>query len=62
MIAIPAQVLAEERLSLDGRPALSSLELARTVMALSQGFAQQPADRASVKQIMRHVLGRLFGE
>ena len=44
------------------RPALSSLELARTVMALSQGFAQQPADRASVKQVMRHALGRLFGE
>ena len=48
--------------SVERRPALSSLDLARTVMALSQGFAQQPADRGSVKQIIRPVLGRLFGE
>ena len=44
------------------RPALPSHELARTIMALSQGFAQQPADRAAVKGMMRNVLGRLFGE
>jgi AcrR family transcriptional regulator len=44
------------------RPALSSHELARTVMALSQGFALQPADRAAVRGMMRKALGRLFGE
>jgi len=44
------------------RPALSSRELARTIMALSQGFAQQPADRAAAKAIMREVFGQLFGE
>jgi AcrR family transcriptional regulator len=44
------------------RPALSSRELARTIMALSQGFALQPADRAAVKGMMRQALGRLFGE
>jgi AcrR family transcriptional regulator len=44
------------------RPALSSRELARTIMALSQGFAQQPADRTALKAILRRVLGALFGE
>ena len=44
------------------RPALSSYELARSVMALSQGFAQQPSDRAAVKDLMRKVLGVLFAE
>jgi hypothetical protein len=31
-------------------------------MALSQGLAQQPADRAAAKPVMRQVLGRLFEE
>ena len=44
------------------RPALSSYELARTVMALSQGFAQQPAERAAVRGVMRTVLGTLLGQ
>lgn len=44
------------------QPALSSRDLARTIMALSQGFAQQLADRKAVKGIVRQVLGRLFGE
>lgn len=57
-----AEWIDEVLSSVERRPALSSRELARTVMALSQGFAQQPADRASVKEMMRHILGRLFGE
>ena len=57
-----AEWIDEVLRSVERQPTLPSLELARTVMALSQGFAQQPADRAGVKQMMRRVLGRLFGE
>lgn len=34
------------------RPVLSSYELACSVMALPQGFAQQPSDRTAVKDMM----------
>lgn len=44
------------------RPALSSTELARIVLALSQGMAQQPADRKTMKGLLRQAFGRLFAE
>lgn len=44
------------------RAKLSSHELARIVMAVSQGLALQPTDRADVKAMMRNLLGRLFEE
>jgi hypothetical protein len=37
-------------------------ELARTILALSQGFALQPAHCAAAKGMMRQVFGRLFEE
>lgn len=45
-----------------GGPAISPWDLARTVFALSQGFAQQPADRAAIASLLRQAFGRLFGE
>jgi AcrR family transcriptional regulator len=45
-----------------GAPALSSRDLARVVFALSQGLAQQPADHAVLRGLLRQAFGRLFGE
>lgn len=39
---------------------MSSVAIARTVMALSQGYAQQPADRDQIRLMIAQVLERLF--
>jgi AcrR family transcriptional regulator len=43
------------------RPTLTSREIARTIAALTQGLAQQPADQKEIRGIVRAVLRLLFG-
>lgn len=39
---------------------MSSTAIARTIMALSQGYAQQPGDKSQIRVMMTHVLESLL--